>query len=61
MREIRTPGLMSGDGKRDHELYVQSTRAHPRLYYGASQLVEPDSNSPEAHSPLKASGRGETP
>ena len=34
VREIRTPGLMSGDGKRDHELYAQSTRAHPRLYFG---------------------------
>ena len=34
VREIRTPGLMSGDGKRDHELHAQSTRAHPRLYFG---------------------------
>ena len=39
MREIRTPGLMSGDGKRDHELYAQSTRAHPRLYVRLSGAV----------------------
>ena len=33
MREIRTSGSMSGDGKRDHDAPgVQSTRARPRLY-----------------------------
>ena len=36
VREIRTPGLMSGDGKRHHELHAQSTHAHPRLYFGSS-------------------------
>ena len=39
MWEIRTPGLMSGDGKRDHELYAQSTRAHPRLYFGPGTVA----------------------
>ncbi len=34
MREIRTSGSMSGDGKRDHDAPgVQSTRARPRLYH----------------------------
>ncbi len=33
MREIRTSGSMSGDGKRDQDAPgVQSTRARPRLY-----------------------------
>ena len=33
MREIRTSGSMSGDGKRDqYACGVQSTRARPRLY-----------------------------
>ena len=33
MREIRTSGSMSGDGKRDHDASgVKSTRARPRLY-----------------------------
>ena len=33
MREIRTSGSMSGDGKRDqYAPGVQSTRARPRLY-----------------------------
>ena len=30
---------MSGDGKRDHELYAQSTRAHPRLYFGPGTVA----------------------
>ena len=35
MREIRTSGSMSGDGKRDqYACGVQSTRARPRLYHG---------------------------
>ena len=35
MREIRTSGSMSGDGKRDHDASgVKSTRARPRLYPG---------------------------
>ena len=35
MREIRTSGSMSGDGKRDHDACgVKSTRARPRLYPG---------------------------
>ena len=35
MREIRTSGSMSGDGKRDqHAAGVQSTRPRPRLYPG---------------------------
>ena len=35
MREIRTSGSMSGDGKRDqYASGVESTRARPRLYPG---------------------------
>ncbi len=38
MREIRTSGSMSGDGKRDHDAPgVQSTRARPRLYPGGEK------------------------
>jgi len=36
MREIRTSGLMSGDGKRGDANRV-STRAHPRLYPDSSR------------------------
>ena len=36
MREIRTSGLMSGDGKRDG--LTVSTRAYPRLYPQALSL-----------------------
>ena len=40
MREIRTSGSMSGDGKRDqYAPGVQSTRARPRLYRDADWLV----------------------
>ena len=50
MREIRTSGSMSGDGKRSGDL--ASTRAHPRLYYRTlvgievSPADDPSLNSP---------------
>jgi hypothetical protein len=36
MREIRTSGLMSGDGRRGDAGWP-SYRAHPRLYAGVEQ------------------------
>ena len=43
MREIRTSGSMSGDGKRDQDAPgVQSTRARPRLYPLECQVSVPD-------------------
>ena len=41
MREIRTSGSMSGDGKRDqYAPGVQSTRARPRLYPKMPKMIE---------------------
>ena len=46
MREIRTSGSMSGDGKRDqYAPGVQSTRARPRLYRAACHSRSTDSGS----------------
>src|SRR3954447_8309062 len=66
MREIRTSGLMSGDGKRSVATQGPSYRARPRLYDGLVRcpldlpnLVALSARYASRQSPITASAAGE--